>query len=798
VKNYRAAFERWFKRFGYFVADNPLKTLLFSLAIAAPFVVNLPKASIDASTEGFFFPDDPAIVKYNAFRDAYGREERAVFMLGPADIFTPATIEKMRRIHQKIDERVPYLDEATSLINARNTRGEGDELIVEELFENQPQTDEEWAAIKKRALNNEFYKNLYISEDGRYATIVVSTLAFAPEAESANLLDDFDALAASEGKTAAQYLNNEQNGEFAAALEKIALEEDSAELPVMLAGSPIVTDSLKRYMQDDIRTFMGALVLVILLALFATFRRISGAIFPLLVSALSLACTIGLMAFLGVSVKIPTQVLPSLLLAVGVGAATHLVSMFYLEIDAGKSKREAIANALGHSGLAVAMTALTTIAGIGSFAAAELAPIADVGRYAAFGVALSLFFTIVFLPALLAIAPIKARARKPFAFADRALTAIANFSVANDKAIAIVFATLIVVALAAVTQARLSHAMLSWFPQHSQIRQASEAIDRVMGGSVSAEIVVDFKDENALYDPARLATMDKALKEAQGFETEGYFVGKAFGISEILKEINRALNENREEFYAIADNRDLIAQELLLFSNSGSDDPEEVANARFSQARLTHKLPFGDAVGEKPLLDRLEALYQSAFEDAEITLTGLSPLLVRVIYAALHSMATSYATAIVTISLMMIALLANIRLGALMMAPNLAPILFGMALMVALEIPFDIFMMLTGSIIISLAVDDTIHFAHNFRRYYGEYGDTLTATKQTFLTTGRAMCVTTVVMSAGFFTYMFATMSNIVNFGLISGVCIVLALLADLLFSPALVSLYIKFNKGVL
>jgi predicted RND superfamily exporter protein len=797
VKNYRAAIEKGFKRFGYFVADNPVKTLIVSLAIALPFIVNLPKAAIDASTEGFLFPDDPAIVQYNAFRDAYGREERAVFMIGPADIFAPQTIEKIRRIHQKIEASVPYLDEATSLINARNTRGEGDALIVEELFENYPQSDEEWAAIKKRALDGEFYKNLFISEDGRYATIVVSSLAFAPSA-AANPLDDFDALGESLGETKAQYLSDAQNGEFAAALERIAREEDGIDTPVALAGSPIITNELKRAMQKDIQIFMGALILVIAFALFATFRRIGGAILPLLVSILSLSCAIGLMAALGVSVKIPTQVLPSLLLAVGVGAATHLVSMFYLEIDAGKSKRDAIANALGHSGLAVAMTALTTIAGIGSFAAAALAPVADLGRYAAFGVFMSLFLTIVFLPAALAIAPAKKRERKSRAMVDRALIVIADFSVANAKTIAIVFAVVAAVSIAAISQARLSHAPLEWFAPNSKIRQDSVAIDMAMRGSVSAEIIVDFNKPNALYDPALLATMDKALTEAQSFEYDGYFVGKAFGISDIIKEINRALNENRAEFYSIADNSDLIAQELLLFEGSGSDDLTEVTNARFSQARLTHKAPFDDAVKAKPLLDRLEAHYKAAFADAQITVTGLVPLLVRVMYAALYSMAISYITAIIAIGFMMIALLANIRLGLLMMAPNLAPILIGMALMVALGVPFDLFMMLVGSIIIGLAVDDTIHFAHNFSRYYGESADALIATRQTFLTTGRAMCVTTIVMSAGFFTLTFATMINISNFGLICGVCIIVALLADMLLSPALVSLYAKSRKGVL
>lgn len=42
---------------------------------------------------------------------------------------------------------------------------------------------------------------------------------------------------------------------------------------------------------------------------------------------------------------------------------------------------------------------------------------------------------------------------------------------------------------------------------------------------------------------------------------------------------------------------------------------------------------------------------------------------------------------------------------------------------------------------------------------------------------------------------MFATMHNIFNFGLIAGLCILLALLADLVMAPALMVLFVK-NKS--
>jgi hypothetical protein len=97
--------------------------------------------------------------------------------------------------------------------------------------------------------------------------------------------------------------------------------------------------------------------------------------------------------------------------------------------------------------------------------------------------------------------------------------------------------------------------------------------------------------------------------------------------------------------------------------------------------------------------------------------------------------------------------------------------------------------MLNGSIAIGLAVDNTIHFMHNFRRYFAETGDVSHAVRETLLSTGRALFVTTVVLSIGFFIYMFAAMNNLFYFGLLTGITIILALVANFFLAPALMAL---------
>ncbi|MCI5223222.1 MAG: hypothetical protein D3924_11240, partial [Candidatus Electrothrix sp. AR4] len=130
--------------------------------------------------------------------------------------------------------------------------------------------------------------------------------------------------------------------------------------------------------------------------------------------------------------------------------------------------------------------------------------------------------------------------------------------------------------------------------------------------------------------------------------------------------------------------------------------------------------------------------------------------------------------------------------GMLSMIPNLFPIFLTLGIMGWFQVPMDLFTMLVGSISIGLAVDDTIHFMHNFRRYFEKTGDAVEAVMHTLHTAGRAMLITSCVLSIGFFIFMFASMNNLFNFGWLTGFTIITALLSDYFIAPALMVLVNK------
>ena len=796
--------EKAFERLARSLFRNRIKTVVVMLMITAAIVSQIPKITVDTSMEGFLHEDDPAMLAYNAFRDQFGRDEVVIVALQPQAVFDFDFLKTLASLHSELEEKVPYIDDITSMINARSTRGAKDELIVGDLLETWPANEREMTLLKQRVLSNPVYENTLISEDGRFTTIIIRTHSHSSAGQDTELLEGFEETTllsppdatAEVKRPGPMYLTDQENSEVVFAVQNVVAGFRSASLPIWVAGSPVVTHFLKQSMMGDMRKFVLLATATVALVLFLMFRRVSGVLLPLLVVVLSLLNTIGLMAIFGAAIKVPTQILPSFLLAVGVGSSVHILAIFFHRFRSSADKQDAIAYAMGHSGLAVAMTNITTASGLMSFATAELAPIADLGIFAGVGVLLTFVYTIVMLPALLALVPIAHKelpgSRDKKSNMGRLLTAVGNFSTGHPIAIMISSGVVILASLAAITSIRFSHHPLSWFPHDNPVRLATEQIDRELKGSISLEVIIDTGKPNGLYDPALLDRLEEAAAHVEKLEFEKLYVGKAWSVTTILKEIHQALNENRPAYYRIPRDRNLVAQEFLLFENSGSDDLEDFVDSQFAKARFMIKVPFEDAYHAGVFIEQVNAYFQQHFPAASVTLTGMIGLLARTITAAIHSMAKSYAIALGVITVLMILLIGRVRIGLLSMIPNLAPILLMLGVIGFFRLPMDLFTMMVASIAIGLAVDDTIHFMHNFRRYYDQCGDPVAAVHQTLQTTGRAMLVTTIVLSIGFFIFSFAAMSNIRNFGLLTGFTIVMALLADYLLAPALMVLVNK------
>jgi predicted RND superfamily exporter protein len=792
--------EDGFEAWGRFVVRHRWPMAVSMLLVTAYLVAWLPQLTADNSTESFLRPNDPARVDYDRFREQFGQDERLIVAIRPHAIFDLDFLNRLRAFHRDIERDVPYVEEVTSLWNARNTRGEGDELIVEDLLETWPETDADVEALKRRVLENPLYVNTLIDESARITTVTIEPFIYSTLGDDADDLGGFDGDAGGAPAATPALLTEQELIEQIEALEAVIARHQGHGFETFLAGGPIMNRHATKMLMRDVAVFMPAGVAIVACILYLLFRRVSGVVLPVFVVLASLLATFGIMALVGIPASISGTVLPSLLLTVGICSTVHVLTIVYQRLAAGASREQAIAFALGHSGLAVWMATLTTAGGLFSFAAADLAQVANLGRVAPIGILLTFVYCVTLLPALLAIVPLRARPARGGEELQRSfgrgLARVGDLATGHPWPILAGTLALVVVFGFGLAQLRFSQYALNWFPEDDPVRMANEFMDRWLKGAAGLEFVIDSGRENGLHDPVLLRRIEAATRFAESFDDGEIFVGKAVSIVDVVKETHKALHENRPEFYAIPRDRRLVAQELLLFENSGSDDLEDVTDSRFRLARVSLRLPFVDGMHYPAFIAALEQGFREILgEEVGIQPTGLGVLFGRTFSVVNVTMARSYLMALLIITPLMVLLIGNLKRGVLSMVPNLIPIWITLGLMGWLGIPLDNSSLLVGCIILGVAVDDTIHFMHKFQRYYDDTGDPREAVRRTLRTTGSALLFTSIVLTAGFFVLTFAYMQNAVEFALLACTATIVAFLADLLVSPALMVLVSKSRE---
>ena len=205
-----------------------------------------------------------------------------------------------------------------------------------------------------------------------------------------------------------------------------------------------------------------------------------------------------------------------------------------------------------------------------------------------------------------------------------------------------------------------------------------------------------------------------------------------------------------------------------------------VRNTKFSRYRnLIHIVEAEKNQLFEPLLER--------YPKMDIRVTGPVVLEVHQELYITESLYRSFLITIGVISLILLFLFGSIRVGLFVaLIPNLFPIAIIFGLMGGLGFPLDTFTLVVVPVVIGIAVDDTIHFLTHFKLEIEQRGNLKEALNHTLNEVGQAVIFTSLILSTGLFFMTWATSIPISRFGLLGGIAILAAMLADLLLLPAL------------
>ena len=181
MKNIQTGFSHYFEAWGKICFDHAWLILLlfFSTFIGLGFGISY--LTVDMSHEAGLRHDDPIRIDYDEFREAFGRDDQIIIALPIADELTLSTLNSIRSLHLALESQVPYVDKVTSLVNARYTYSEDDELLVEALLEDWPDTRWSLSELLTFMKTDPNYKNRLVSEDGQYTALIIELDAYVLE-----------------------------------------------------------------------------------------------------------------------------------------------------------------------------------------------------------------------------------------------------------------------------------------------------------------------------------------------------------------------------------------------------------------------------------------------------------------------------------------------------------------------------------------------------------------------------------------------------------------------------------------
>lgn len=795
-----------FAQFGTYLIIFRKWVVIASLVLVGSLALTVPKLDINTTLESTFTEKDEALQTFQRFRDQFGRDDSIILMIKGADIFDTKFLSKLKQFHQDLENSIPMLVEVNSLVNVRNIEWDGGKMVVSEFLENLPRSPGEIERLKETALSKPLYSDYFITRNKDHVVIVVKTKAVSSLADDGKhierpVIDTHNKNIIESKKYTRSTISQVENSAIIGLINDIAREYHSKDFYVSISGTPVYQFFVEPMLRTGMKKIGWMILGITAVFMSALFGRVSGVFLPQFIVIMALAATLGLMSITGTSLSSTTTMLPAFLLSVGLTAPIHFMVVFF-KFQKQVSRHDAILETLKHSGLPIVMTSVTTVAGLLSFSFTNIAPIAHLGVFSALGVTICLFLSLVFLPSLLAILKIRPgkdrEKRYETSFYNRVLMGLGRLGLNHSWKTILITGVIAIVLSIGVTRLNFSHHMLDYLPKDSKFKKDTRLIDQETKGFRSLEVMIDTGKENGVYEEEVISSLEKlesfamAQKDAQGKQV----VGKTFSLLNLIKEINQVRHGNIGGSYVIPEDNGLIRKDMEMFARSGFDDLEDYTDSRFKIARFTAMMFWSDAASDVEFVDHMRDFITELFKgNIDVYVTGAVSLASRALDSMMSSLAIGYLAAGIMITIMMILFIGDFKLGLTAMIPNLLPVVSGLGIMGLMDIPLNTYNLIGGSIVLGLAVDDTIHFFHNFKQNYLETGDITTAVEETLKSTGRALLTTTLILVSCFWLRLFDDLKVISDFGLVMGISLSIAFLADVLLAPALLNVILRKDR---
>ena len=783
--DYLQTIDKFFGRLGLWMYGHKLIVALLTFGLLAAGVYFAATTRTDNSFDSFFDADDPTFTSYLAYQDEFGSDEVAYILYSVPEsehgAFDLPAMEKIAELTETLEAEVPFVKDVTSLSNVEFITATDDLLEIHELALDMPENQTSMLTRGEAMMLKPGYRGSIVDDAAAHGAIIMEMTVTSSDSLDKLRLDP-------DGGDGLDNLYPQAAGNK---IIQILARPEYQGIEFYLSGDVPMNSAYNTVINDEIGVQIAlTLSLVSIIALICFRMQLLGLVGPISVVIFSFILTIGFMGLAGFKIGILFLIAPTLLTAIGVAQSVHLITEFNLMRSKGLPRKDAIQLALEHVAMPCLLAAFTTAVGFMVMASSQMRALSELAIYLGAGVLLAFVASISVMVVLMSLGKEKAvikegPSEKKSGLFHNLLKSVVQTNLKHRMAVLALFFSILGTSFVGLSKLHVGFNFLEEFKPHVTFHKHTDYIQDVMGGMLNVVFIYDSGETDGARDVELLSHLESLQAHAEQYS----LVKKTYSVVDILKDVNQSFNGDDPEYYRLPNDRDLISQYLLMYEISGGEDLSDFVSGDYQSTTLELRVDITDSSYIATLVDGLQAYLEAnpAPTGVEIKFTGIGLLWIKMAEYIADSQMVGYGLAFTIIAIILIIAFRSVIVGLLAMIPNLFPVIVVLGLLGWFDIHLDYFRLLLATVAIGIAVDDTVHTVTRIRKEFFKTGNYETAISNALMSVGRALVVTTIILTLSFLVFLKSDMSVLTNFGVLLSVTMISALIADLYLLPSLV-----------
>ena len=578
--------------------------------------------------------------------------------------------------------------------------------------------------------------------------------------------------------------------------------ESNGKDSIYLSGSALAQAVLGQATARDLARLIPAVIAVLGVMLFLSFRHPAPALLSLTEIGVSLVWMAGLMGLTGTPVFVTTLVLPVILTAVGVSDDVYALGHYFTEAAHAKDStaEETIVAAFSGAARPIGTTAVSTVVGLLSMAAVSLNPLRVFGVFGSAAIVFSTLFTFSLLPAMLALMKPNVRWKgerdhMATALGGRPATSALHLLTGRASPRRVAACAVLVAACAGVatTRLRVDDSWIRNLPSESDIVRGDKFFNDKLAGTTALELMVDANHGgwfNSREGLSALGSLEWTLARVPHVGAVNCLFNDVARTNSSLMGLNYSAYRTALRSGRLPFTDDDVERAYTVLSKATQAPIRERVDEDHRWARVTVFIRDADYNRIDNVLRAAERVMSDQGLGHKIVPFGdgwISYLTVRLL---VQGQTSSIVLALVTDLVLITLLLRSVRMGLISVLPVALSLLLVLAALALAGTPLGIANSMFAGIALGIGLDFAIHLTTAYRQRLRQGLPAGEALRSTLELTGPAVCVSAASITAGFSVLMLSEIAPNVQLGVMICLCLLTCAVTTLLLIPSLLRLW--------